>query len=259
MKTNHKSNVIALYDWEGSFAFPDWLAIAQDLFVRCDVRPDKAKWGTSTDSEKEVSFEHLIEKSCQPSSRESVKVAGAMCTRPGFKQIALGWNAQCSFHDWKNRTSVFCWADSLWALDAQEVEALILAARQSLTGAYGIVYQRDFQKGPDMYAYGMSAGLGYSAVDMREANEIGAWMQERMGDKRYLTGMLRDVYPMNILTQRQLDFKVDNMSLVDWITQESWRGGLTDVSESGGIWIVDSQYLAQVRASLRNRGVLIVG
>lgn len=251
------ANVIAFYDWDGPFHFSEWIRLAEIVFDECGVTPDQASCGPSPKAEKELPFEQMLNKANQASSAK-IKVAGALRTRPGYKQISFGWSVSCSFDVTKGKTAVYCWDDTLWPFSAGKMLEIIATVRDSLARVYGIGYQRDLQKGPDMYAYGMCAGLGYGVDDMREANEIGAWMRERMGARRHLAGALRDVYPVNLLTPRQLDSHVDGARLIDWIRQESWRGTMVTYGDSGADWVVDPSNLSHVRENLRRCGLLIL-
>jgi hypothetical protein len=122
---------------------------------------------------------------------------------------------------------------------------------------YGIGFQRPFLKGPDLYAYGMSAGLGYSGADRIEMNQIGVWMRERMGQRRYRDGMLRDVYPLNLLTESHVGQEIENRSLRDWIRQDPQRGQLGELDSQQWIWHVPTGSLEGVRVSLRSAGLVI--
>jgi hypothetical protein len=122
---------------------------------------------------------------------------------------------------------------------------------------YGIGYQRPFAKGPALYAYGMSAGLGYSGTDRIEMNRIGAWMRERMAQNRHKNGMLRDIYSLNLLTQTHLDQEVERHSLHEWIEETQERGQLVDLGNKQWIWRLPDALIDNVRSSLRSAGLII--
>lgn len=174
-----------------------------------------------------------------------------------FGQLALDAKASAEFD---GSVSITIWSamTDRWPLTVDGVEESLQAVLPWFTPLYGFGFTRPRGKGATLYAYGLAAGLGFSGGDMREADEIGRWMQELMSHRRHLRGMLRDVYPLNILSPLHLSQSVEgNTSLEEWILSSSNRGvlkrckGLT-------IWSLNENQLAPCRDFLAAAGSLVV-
>jgi hypothetical protein len=143
-----------------------------------------------------------------------------------------------------------------YSLDSFEGVVRTLAKEVHLK--YGIGYQRDFNLGPEMYAYGLVVGLKYSPQEMAEGDRNAAWMHERPGAIRHLQGYFRDVYPLNILSSQLLSREVRNLHLARWIQQTSDRGHLAQLSDEAWLWRIAESHLAVVKADLQQAGCTIV-
>jgi hypothetical protein len=122
---------------------------------------------------------------------------------------------------------------------------------------YGFGYRRSFEFGPDVYALGMGAGLGYSDADIAERDRIGAWFRERMHDNRHRIGYLREVYPLNVISAPHLEQRIDGLALADWIAAEPNRGSLRQLAGGAMLWWIDDADADSVRAQLIPTGLLI--
>ena len=109
-------------------------------------------------------------------------------------------------------------------------------------------------QGPALYAYGLSAGLGYDEASMKRGDEIAQWLHRR---EEFQDGKLRDVYNLNILTDRQIESDLDGQSLGDWIRSTRERGLLEPFGTSRHVWHSIDQNIAEVRKVLSEHGVLI--
>lgn len=246
----NNADCIVVYDWERPVNLALWLDWALERFASIGIHPDTVLCGADAHKSKNVSIEEAKEAvhSNAPYRRDIQLFA----TRPGYKQLAFGWRMTADVNMTKGRTAIMAWEAGL--LDSFNV------ARQmaGIFGpVYGIGFQRPFVKGPDLYAYGMAAGLGYSGTDRTEMNRIGAWMRERMVQNRHKNGMLRDVYPLNLLTKVHLDQEVEQHSFSDWIKGTQERGQLVYLGNEQWIWRLPDTLVESVRSSLRSAGLII--
>lgn len=141
------------------------------------------------------------------------------------------------------------------------VENLIKAISKYLTAYYGIVYQRDFDKGPSLYANGYITGLTrYKATPEveKEMDNIGEWWRRYfLSSDRYHLGQLRDIYPMNLLSEAHLKQPVFNSTLQEWINSSPDHGELKPLTEILWEWWVPQDKIPSVREALRPADLLI--
>ena len=117
-------------------------------------------------------------------------------------------------------------------------------------------------KGPDAYAYGMAAGLGYMDNDKIEADRIGRWFRERLsngGKNLHLSGLLRDIYHLNLLRDSHVAQYIEGENLQTWINRDPARGKIESLSEGQWIWSLEHSQIEPVRAVLSANNLLIAG
>src|SRR3546814_162337 len=96
-------------------------------------------------------------------------------------------------------TISFCWDNVIVKFERFYLEKLTTDLYQYFEPLYGYAYQRDFNKGPSFYPLGVLSGIDSFS---EEAQQITKWDNEYsyIGGK-YKTGMLREVYPFNLLSK----------------------------------------------------------
>jgi hypothetical protein len=118
---------------------------------------------------------------------------------------------------------------------------------------YGIGFTRNFYHGPTFYVRGIGCNGRVSVED--EENLIGWFSYAR---KRFVWrhGQIRDVYPWNFLTAPQLNAKVGEATLRDWIGASPSRGILRPVTSDMLLWDVPESDIPAVRQVLWDAGVI---
>lgn len=160
----------------------------------------------------------------------------------------------------------------LLAIFSREEEMAVLAARASkvslgrdgilgfvhslgeeVTEAYGIGYKRPHLLGPAMYALGVSQGL--SNEDYQESLAISFWIDAQSA-RVWDEGLLRDVYPINLLIPPQLRKVVEGQPLESWIQSGRDRGAIA--SRAGGqvLWEVPETDISSIRKTLWRAGIV---
>ncbi|BFM49937.1 hypothetical protein [Marinomonas sp. THO17] len=246
---------IVFYDWEGEYSLKDWLAIAFKFFQLLGVLPDHVLLGSQPDKTKASSIEELEKK--VSIGKSLPKVVELFLTIPGFKQLAFGWSVFASINSYQTKTMMFCFDKELDGSCQDLLDEIIAKVTRTSAQVYGIVYERPFSKGPDMYAYGMSSGLGYSEEEMKEADSIGAWMNERIALNRHLKGHFRDIYSVNILSQNHVNSLIEGMTLARWI-EENKVGSLKPLSDKVYCWSVPQSQIEDARTAIKENSLLIV-
>ncbi len=245
---------IVFYDWEGEFTVKDWFAIAINFFRLLSALPDHVLFGNRPDKTKASSIEELEKK--VSSGKSLPKVVELFLTIPGFKQLAFGWTIFASINIHQTKTMMFCFDNDLVDFCQDLVDEIVSQVTSDSGQVYGIVYERPFSKGPDMYAYGMSAGLGYSQEEMKEADCVGAWMNERMALNRHLKGHFRDIYSENIISQNHINSLIEGMTLFEWIEKNN-VGSLKQLSDKVYQWSVPQSQIETARTAIKANSLLI--
>lgn len=129
-------------------------------------------------------------------------------------------------------------------------------AIEVLKPSYGIGFRREMRLGPSLYATGLAQGLDTWGEQRQEVSRINRWGDVGLEQRVYEQGILRDVYPWNFLTDSQLSRQLNGRSLKEWITQESRRGTLSDLTNSVSFWEVDESQVSPIRSELQSAGVI---
>ena len=153
---------------------------------------------------------------------------------------------------------VLCFEESLWRDAHLTLVSLLQDLLSCAPFSYGIVYERDRDLGPDCYSVGVLCETDRKRVPQEERKQISAWAKKySYGSDKYRTGLLRDVYPHNILTSPHLSEKVGNVTLGDWIKADSCRGTLTPLTDTHTLWSVDPASIPLVQEVLQEAGLLL--
>jgi hypothetical protein len=106
------------------------------------------------------------------------------------------------------------------------------------------------------YAFGI---LEFSDAKVRreEFGEPGAWgILFRDGARLITKGLFRDVYPINIITNKHLSHAVDNVLLRDLIGSNSGYGTIGGSTGECHLWLVPRTDLQRIRSALDRAGLL---
>lgn len=118
---------------------------------------------------------------------------------------------------------------------------------------YAIGFQRHNDKGPSCYAMGVIYNGGYSDI---ENAVIAKWLYGY--PKEYNPGDLRDVYPLNFISQAHLERQVEGKSFKQWIELSPHHGTLESVTDTLWMWSLNEGDISSVREALKNADLLVV-
>jgi hypothetical protein len=120
---------------------------------------------------------------------------------------------------------------------------------------YGICYQRPYNMGPEAYAGGALEGID---LPSNEEKKIGNWNRKyKLSPHHYRTGLLRDVYPFNILVNTHLTEPVGDKTLESWIDSDPRHGILDKITHSHWLWSVEPQHIPLAQEALQKAGLLL--
>jgi hypothetical protein len=146
---------------------------------------------------------------------------------------------------------------------ADEAERLSFALAELGELGYGIGFVETAKKNPAFHARGVTHGNPSTKEEEEEADRDSIWFMERISMKgnppkmRHLSGLLRDVYPLNVLNVNHAKAVIDGQDLVSWIGESKVRGVLTPLSARNLLWVIPAAYLRHIRDSLSKNGLIL--
>jgi hypothetical protein len=153
-----------------------------------------------------------------------------------------------------------CFDDNFVSFERETLEKIIKELSIFIHPRYSFCHQRAFKKGPDFYTWGTIMGLdGYDFPEERpEEERISKWNHEYcMPDGDYRTGMLREIYPLNILSEAHLVQTVGTHTLREWINSSSQHGDLKPLNDQLWSWWVPVENISLVTKSLKDTGIIL--
>lgn len=187
-----------------------------------------------------------------PSSRS--KRFGLHHIRADGIRPAFDWWCTASF-DTEDRCCVFSADSRLASLDHLRAVAMVLISFLSPT--YGIGYTRKMAWQPGLFGDGIASGIMpfRSGPERDECLAVNRWRSVMLDE--YPTGVLRGVYPWNLLTGERLTPQVGKETLRDFIEKDN-RGVLSEIESAPDLyeWRLDQQECAEVSKQLAGFGVL---
>ncbi len=157
----------------------------------------------------------------------------------------------------KNKTFVLTFDDQIVSFDKITINRLASDLSGFFKPKYGYAYQRPFKKGPIWYPFGTIVDLDWDK-DRQEREDITKWNHKyNLSDGSYKTGDLRDIYPMNLLSQAHQEHVVDGKPFFEWIKADPKRGTLEQLTDSLWAWWVEPEHIPEVREALRPLGWVI--
>lgn len=198
-------------------------------------------------------------KRLQKSTPGAVQSASVFSFIEGWESSLRDWTATCDIFP---ELACFQLGASLVSMpDAeQQVIAFIRDSRSRIRPAYGIGFFRERGRGPACYGIGLGYGRHFplsSDPGYEERKLICRW-SDGMRDAVWNDGLLRDVYPYNLLGARQLERDIDGRSLRDWIRADESRGTLGECPDGCALWTVPGEQLDALRRELAPTGALFV-
>ena len=148
--------------------------------------------------------------------------------------------------------------ESIASLSDGSMLPLANSLAESLDPEYGIGYRMELSLGPGWYAIGRLCGEAIE--DMPEDGspedeaqlQISRWGNIGMEEEQVFNkGILRDVYPWNILNEAQRSAMVEGVKLEEWVRQDGARGRITSFTKALVLWEVDHAHLEGVRRVLK--------
>lgn len=171
------------------------------------------------------------------------------------------WKTYASFSNKENnlrKTLELCFSDDLAPFSKEILKKYLQSLLTFADFKYGICYQRGFNFGPADYASGTIGVYSGFDISREEEDRIGAWSHEyEFSDGSYRTGLLRDVYPFNILVDTHLTETVGDKTLEAWIDSDSTHGTLEKITDTHWLWSIDAENIPAAQEALQKAGLLL--
>ena len=189
-------NCIALYDFTPASAnLKDWFASMEQWAEQVQI-----PWLTMGHpaSKKLIQFKSGKRKidSHGFDDVSNLELLGGV-TEPG---TSVQWKTTSSISS-NSRTLYLCFRETVAGFDQATMQELLVKLLPFADFKYGIGYQRDYAYGPEWYPFGILQG---DSPD-KEEDMIAEWARKYgRKDGKYCTGLLRDIYPYNVLINTHL-------------------------------------------------------
>ena len=159
------------------------------------------------------------------------------------------------YHVNNRRTFLLCWDNQLCDFTRPYLNSLSIELYSYLKADYGYAYQSKFDYGPSFYPLGV---VGSELLSLEEELSIAKWAAfYGRNDGNYRSGLLRDIYPMNLLSEPHLSQQVFDTHLQSWIESSPDHGELKKLTDTLWEWWVPEDKIEFVRESLKPTGVLL--
>jgi hypothetical protein len=254
---------LALYGCEERLTAQTWLGVAERYFQYLGVSPTLCV--ASFTSGQTRSFHWNVAR-FRVGSAADVETLFCLSDLPGNKDV-LQWEAATSWVRPAHTslpTVFFGHRQHVGPFSVRDCMHLSRLAIPHSSIGYGIGYEHDGRRGPEAYAHGLEVQFEGLDIDDQESRRMDIWWQEcqlpRSGEPsrfRHLAGMIRDVYPVSVLSPVHLAQKVDHRNFGEWIGAAEGRGTLTPIGAGNSLWAVPSVGIPAVRAELKAAGLII--
>jgi len=133
------------------------------------------------------------------------------------------------------------------------VKKIFIDLEKNISFDYGYAFSMKYSKGPEFYV----AGVSFGDLSDEESKSISKWLKDSYSKKSYFDGRLRDVYEINILTQKHMSYPLkDKLTLKDFIVQLSGTK-LEQINPTLFIWAIPKDKIVEIKQKLLEYEILI--
>ena len=260
---SHSCACLALYGCEERLTAQTWLGVAERYFQYLGVSPTLCVVSFTSGRTRNLNW-HLARG--RLGSAADVETLFCAADLPTNKDV-LQWEAATSWIRPAHTslpTVFFGYRQHLGPFSVRDCLHLTRLATSHSSIGYGIGYEHDGRMGPEAYAHGLEVRFEDFDIDARESRRMEMWWREcsapQPGESsrfRHLAGMIRDVYPVSVLSPVHLAQKVGPRNLGEWIGAAAGRGTLTQIGAGNSLWSIPPVAIPAARAELKAAGLII--
>jgi hypothetical protein len=233
-----------------------WIQIIIDYFNKYGLTPTRMSLsGEYYNSKNTVSFKYGL-RALEKHNYEGLTGLSMYALPPNhdidmFDGIFI---AEINFDKTYGDYIAFCFDNNIVPFDKSFFQELTVKINSFFKPLYGYIYQRKFSEGPNHYPFGVIGGS--EVIEDTEEKKIGEWGRV-YSSKRYRTGLLRDIYPYNILTSAHLEQVINGETLEQWIKKNSSHGTLEKITDDHWLWSLTPEQIPAVQEALYPSGILL--
>jgi hypothetical protein len=220
----------------------DFLAERGLFPIHCEYGPADAESGTSVD----------LRGGTREPSETVAPGSGVVAIHYGPRDRAAGtdpWAAKFNYYaEWG---CAFLGIDSRFSPPGAELARRLFRAVDPHVGVgYGYGYTLPQESGPLQYALGIGyrASADEPSPEFKRLNNL--WSREVTGKHRYLSGYVRQVYPVNVLSQPHLDWGGGSITALG-------IGELIALERDRWLWLVPESRIPEASEYLARHNRLI--
>jgi hypothetical protein len=258
------ANLLIFYDWKEDLDHAAWAILALKFFETIGEKPNAGDFLGKDDRIHKIKLYDVVETL----KKYGPQQAGLSTLLPPFDNVD-NYRNECMYRDVpgeRAKVSFFCFESA--KLEVGLLSEITRSLTTVMHPAYGIGLLWPFRLSPAAFVFNGSTGHkidGQIVRDIGERERILLWRQERWENQystirapfRHLQGMLRDVFPFNVLRKCHLEQAVNGIELRDWITADSANGSLQKIADEFWIWTISDQHLPRVQSMMKEAGLLI--
>ena len=247
------ANSIALHDFERKIInVKAMIEYISNLFIQYGVTPTRMGITSPLNKSKKMnSYQHELKKLQSIPDEEIVAIQLDAIADDGATKLFY------FLYDRDDHGTCVLTLDSqLFSHNEEKWIGIANAMIHFIAPHYAYTYQREFKKGPHCYPWGVICGIPFNDPEEEKIDQWG----KKYRYQEYQTGDLRDIYPMNLITDVHLDRTVSaHTTLGEFIASDPIHGRLEPLSDGRFAWWVMDEHIEQVREALRPSGMIIAG
>lgn len=257
IKRGPLANVIALHDFESAAVdVKSWFSYVVEWFRKNGLEPTRiGVTGTPYKGTKTIIFRNGL-KRLEEHNYKDVEGISLYATPPDHSTDMFDGIFILEYSDSNRGDFILCWDNQIAPFSKKYCQRLLIDICPFLKPKYGYAFQRLFTQGPSFYPMGIISSE--KKLEQEERDKISTWGNEYpMDDGIYQTGDLRDIYPLNILSDAHLKRSVNGYPFEEWIKAVPQRGNLDQISDTLWTWWIEPDHIPAVREALAPSGMIL--
>jgi hypothetical protein len=241
------SLTMALYGWDEELDAEAILPIAKEMFDSCGVEPNFGAVGLKdVDGIKDLTYKTIIKriKSCDYKGLRTLAILH-LYSRGYYSSEDFRVSLDTSYG---NDFTMFLYVTNRLTPDYEPARRFVTNILSILTPKYGYSIEMPLRLAPGRCV------PGYSSFVPGALAESDAW-QAAWREKRYVAGLFRHVFSLNILSPQHMAAKVGDQTFSEWI-QGPKRGTVEKLAEKVWLWTVPRENRVRCAQILHFNGLL---
>jgi hypothetical protein len=177
------------------------------------------------------------------------------------KKWNTGWEIDYTiFLSVSRNHSIITFAEEGFTLNETDMRKIILEFSEILKSPYSIGFSMPYNKSPFFY----TCGIGYEnnpiyklgSPEQEAQDRFSRWGRVGMPEKVYLRGVIREVYPINLLCRPQVFFPFRGKPFLECVRSGVIGGTIEEITSERFLWIVPESDIPIVTEKCEKAGFL---